>query len=80
MTQTATHNLKVSELTTFLVTVSQAKTHLSMLLQRVQEGDDVVIVSRGKAVARLVPLATDAASELREESSPRIRVPYFPRP
>ena len=35
----------------------EAKTHLSALLERVVEGEEVVITRRGKAVARLVPAA-----------------------
>ena len=38
------------------VNVSEAKTHLSRLLARVEMGEDVVIARRGKPVARLVPL------------------------
>ena len=37
------------------VNVQQAKTHLSRLLLRVEEGDEVVIARNGVPVARLVP-------------------------
>ena len=40
------------------VNVSEAKTHLSRLLARVEAGEDVVIARRGKPVAQLVPLQT----------------------
>ncbi len=33
----------------------EAKTHLSTLLDRVADGEEVVITKHGKAVARLVP-------------------------
>jgi len=33
----------------------EAKTHLSSLLDRVANGEDVLITKHGKAVARLVP-------------------------
>lgn len=33
----------------------QAKTHLSQLLDRVEEGETIYITRRGKRVARLVP-------------------------
>jgi prevent-host-death family protein len=36
------------------VNVHQAKTHLSRLLRRVEEGDEVVISRAGKPIARLV--------------------------
>jgi prevent-host-death family protein len=35
--------------------VHQAKTHLSRLLQRVVDGDEIVIAKAGKPLARLVP-------------------------
>jgi prevent-host-death family protein len=35
--------------------VHQAKTHLSRLLQRVLDGDEIVISKAGKPIARLVP-------------------------
>lgn len=33
----------------------EAKTHLSALLDKVSQGEEVVITKRGKAIARLVP-------------------------
>ncbi len=36
------------------VGVHEAKTHLSRLLERVAAGDDIVITSRGRVVARIV--------------------------
>jgi prevent-host-death family protein len=42
-----------------LVTVHEAKTHLSRLLARVEAGDEVVIGRAGKPVARLVAVTTD---------------------
>jgi prevent-host-death family protein len=35
--------------------VAQAKTHLSEILERVAEGEEVLLTRRGKPVARLVP-------------------------
>lgn len=37
------------------VNVHEAKTHLSRLLEAVEQGEDVVIARSGKPVARLVP-------------------------
>jgi prevent-host-death family protein len=37
------------------VNVHEAKTHLSKLLERVAEGQEVVIAKAGKPVAKLVP-------------------------
>jgi prevent-host-death family protein len=42
------------------VSVHEAKTHLSRLLERVIAGEEIVIARRGKAVARLCPLAPAA--------------------
>jgi prevent-host-death family protein len=38
------------------VNVHEAKTHLSRLLERVQQGEEIVIARAGKPVARLVPV------------------------
>ena len=40
-----------------LVNVYEAKTHLSKLLDRVADGEEIVIARGGRPVARLVPLA-----------------------
>ena len=40
------------------VGVHEAKTHLSVLLRRVAAGEEIVILSSGRPVARLVPIAT----------------------
>lgn len=39
------------------VSVHEAKTHLSRLLRRVAEGEEVVIAKSGRPVARLVAIA-----------------------
>lgn len=39
-----------------IVNIHQAKTHLSKLIERVSEGEEIVIARGGKPVARLVPL------------------------
>jgi prevent-host-death family protein len=38
-----------------MVNVHEAKTHLSRLLQRVIDGEEIVIAKAGKPVARLLP-------------------------
>jgi prevent-host-death family protein len=42
---------------TVTVNVHEAKTHFSRLLERVAQGEEVVIARAGKPIARLVPLA-----------------------
>jgi len=41
------------------VNVYEAKTHLSKLLARVEDGEEVVIARAGRPVARLVPVARE---------------------
>lgn len=38
-----------------IVTVAEAKTHISALLDKVEKGEEVTITRHGKPVARLVP-------------------------
>lgn len=38
-----------------LVNVHEAKTHLSRLLQRVEQGEEIIIGRAGRPAARLVP-------------------------
>jgi prevent-host-death family protein len=45
------------------VNVHEAKTHLSQLLVRVAQGEEIIIARAGKPVARLVPV---------EPKSPRV--------
>ena len=40
-----------------------AKTHLAALLERVERGEEVLITRHGRAVARLVPVATADRAE-----------------
>ena len=40
------------------VSVHEAKTHLSRLLERVAAGDEIIIAKSGKPVARLVAIKT----------------------
>ena len=42
------------------VTVAEAKTHISALLDKVEEGEEVTITRHGKPVARLVPAPVGA--------------------
>ena len=46
------------------VSVYAAKTNLSKLLARVEEGGDVVITRSGRPVARLVPVRPDAGARV----------------
>jgi prevent-host-death family protein len=43
------------------ISLFEAKNRLSALIDQVEEGEEVTITRRGRAVARLVPVATDGA-------------------
>lgn len=43
-----------------VVNMHEAKTHLSRLVERVAQGEDVVIAKAGRPVARLVPYEESA--------------------
>lgn len=45
-----------------IVNVHEAKTHLSRLLQRVKNGEEIIIAKAGKPYARLVPIVTNDAA------------------
>lgn len=51
-------------MTTVTVNTHEAKTQLSRLLARVEQGDDIVIARAGKPIARLVP-CDDRGTEVR---------------
>ena len=42
----------------------EAKTHLSALLEKVKNGEEVLITKRGKAIARLIPAEQAKQSEV----------------
>lgn len=46
-----------------VVGVHEAKTHLSQLLRRVAEGEEIEIHSNGRPVARLVPVPAPTARQ-----------------
>lgn len=58
-------------MTSSVVNVHEAKTHLSRLLQRVEAGEEIQLARRGKVIARLVP-ATRGAPTL--GTMPDIRI------
>jgi prevent-host-death family protein len=42
--------------------IHEAKTHFSKLLERVLNGEEVIIAKAGKPVARILPFTTDDVS------------------
>ena len=55
------------------IEASEAKSHLSALLDQVEQGAEVVITRHGRAVARLVPVSGTAPQEARRAAMARIR-------
>ena len=45
-----------------MVNTHEAKTHLSKLLERVRQGEKIIIAKAGKPVARLMPFVVDDQS------------------
>lgn len=56
------------------VNVYEAKTNLSKLLDRVAQGEEIVIARGGRPVARLVPLAESAQPRLPGAWRGRVRI------
>ena len=46
------------------VNVHEAKTHLSRLLQRVMNGEEIIIAKSGTPVARLLPITESPAKRM----------------
>jgi prevent-host-death family protein len=46
-----------------VVNIHEAKTQLSKLLERVEEGEEVIIARGGKPIARLLPIGARAARQ-----------------
>ena len=44
--------------------VADAKMHLSEILERVSEGEEILLMRRGKPIARLIPAAHPSANIL----------------
>jgi len=56
------------------VSVHEAKTHLSRLLDRVAAGDEVVISKSGKPVARLVAIKTSERKVVLGSDRGKVRI------
>lgn len=56
------------------VSVHEAKTHLSRLLRRVAEGEEIVIANAGRPVARLVPVESARPSRRLGLDRDRVRI------
>jgi prevent-host-death family protein len=56
-----------------VVSVRDFKSRLSLFLRRLEDGEDVVITSRGRPIARLLALAPDDAKPDASELARRLR-------
>jgi len=66
---------------TITVNIHEAKTHLSRLLARVAEGDEVVIARAGTPIARLVPFSAPPRRRLPGSATGLIEIlPDFDEP
>ena len=61
------------------VTLVEAKTHLSKLLDKVESGQEVVITRHGRAVARLLPVSRPK-QPVRSLAAFRARMPRLRKP
>jgi len=57
------------------VNVHEAKTHLSKLLQRVAEGEEIIIARAGKPVARLIPIKAKPSARRVGSAAGEFQVP-----
>lgn len=63
------------------VNIHEAKTHLSKLLVRVKEGEEIIIAKAGKPVARLVPVVERPARRIPGSAKDRVTIaPDFDAP
>lgn len=61
--------------------VHQAKTHFSKLLDRVMQGEEIIIARAGKPIARLVPVAPHPARRIPGSARGQLQVsPDFDAP
>jgi prevent-host-death family protein len=61
------------------VTLTEAKSHLSHLLDRVEAGEEVVITRRGLPIARITPVEKPK-HPVRSLAAFRSRMPRWPKP
>lgn len=63
------------------VNIHEAKTHLSRLLARVREGEEITIAKAGKPIARLVPVGERPVQRLPGSAKGKVAIaPDFDAP
>ena len=56
------------------VNIHEAKTHLSQLLSKVSQGEEVVIARAGQPIARLLPISNTGTKRLPGSESGKITI------
>jgi prevent-host-death family protein len=62
-------------MTSTIINIHEAKTHLSRIVEEVAAGKEVIIAKAGKPMARLVPLQEAAAKKTLGLLAGKIKVP-----
>jgi prevent-host-death family protein len=66
---------------TYTINIHEAKTHLSKLLERVRNGEEIVIAKAGNPIARLIPYADQPAGRIPGNDAGKITItPDFDEP
>jgi prevent-host-death family protein len=58
----------------FTVNTHEAKTHLSKLLARVANGEEIIIAKAGKAIARLVPVEPQTPKRIAGKDRGKVKI------
>lgn len=56
--------VKLTKSTTMEVSIYEAKTHLSKLIEAVERGEEVIVARRNKPVAKIVPVTQHRGSRI----------------
>lgn len=57
-----------------IVNIHEAKTHLSRLLRKVQDGEEIVIARDGRPVAKLVPTGATLGPRMPGSAKGRLKI------
>jgi prevent-host-death family protein len=57
----------MKQLTKSIIGAFEAKTHLSEILNKVQEGVEVIITKRGKPIAKIIPFSDDKLNRKKDD-------------
>lgn len=64
-----------------IINVHEAKTHFSKLLERVRQGEEIIVAKAGKPIAKLLPIAQGSAVRVPGSAGDKITIaPDFDAP